>query len=190
MRYMKEIDKKELIKNLFPSLRILEYIIVNEPVTAKELDQHFSKSRSTYYRLLNKFVEFGLVEKIANTPKIKKNAQYIYRSTPKLKLILNIVFHWISDLTLKDNKVELTNPLNFEFLNEILSFFSDIAFPEVKEWIVANWEKYLDPFTFFKDLSDKILQITQIRLENIIFKRIAEKVNDRVKLSEEIYYTI
>ena len=71
-------------------------------------------------------------------------------------------------------------------MNEILSFFSDIAFPEVKEWIVANWEKFLDPFTFFKDLSDKILQITQIRLENIIFKRIAEKVNDQAKLSEEI----
>jgi len=93
------------------------------------------------------------------------------------------VFHWISDLILKDNKVELTNPVNFEFLNECLSLFSDIIFPEVKDWIVSKWDKYLDPFTFFKDLSDRISQIMQVRLENIIFKRILE---NRVKLLEEI----
>jgi len=171
---MDKVDNRVLVKIFFPSLAVLDYIIVNEPVTARELDQQFSKSISTYYRLLKKFVEFGFIEKIVNSSKIKKNAQYIYRSTPKLKLILNIVFHWVSDLTFKDNKVDLADPLNLEFLNECNSFFSDVLFPEVKDWIVVEWYKYSDPFSFFKDLSDRMSQLMNVRLEDIIFKRLAE----------------
>jgi len=53
-----EINKKDLIKDLFPGFRILEFIILNEPITVTELEQYFSKSKSTYYRLLNKFIDF------------------------------------------------------------------------------------------------------------------------------------
>ena len=180
---MKEI---EWIKNFFPNLRLLDYIIKNEPLPLKELTQHFSKSRSTYDRLLREFMNFGLVEKLENSPKIKKNAQFIYRSTPKLQLILNIVFHWIGDLTLRDNNIELTDPLNLEFLNECNSFFSDVLLPAVKEWIVAEWDKYSDPLSFSKDFSGRVLHLMNVRLEDIVFKRIAGKSYKRQEILEEI----
>jgi len=83
-----ESNKKDLIKSLFPGYSIFEFIILNEPITVLELDRYFSRSKSTYYRLLNKLVDLELVKKIVNIPKIKKNAQFLYVSTPQLKLIL------------------------------------------------------------------------------------------------------
>lgn len=184
---MIDVINKEKIRELFPNIRILEFIMENEPVTVKELKECFPRSTSTFYRWFKELVISGLVEKIANNdqPKVKKHAQYIYRSTPKLKLTFDIVFHWIASLTLKDNTVELTDPINLEFLTEIISFFSDIAFPELRNWIKVNWENYSHPLTFFRDFSDKILQITQLRLENIIFKKIAERYNHPTKVREE-----
>jgi len=186
-KVMIDLVYKEKIKELFPRLRILEFIMENEPVTVKELKEYFPKSINTYYRRFKELVSSGLVEKIANNkkPKLKKHAQNIYRSTPKLKLTFDIVFHWIANLTLKDNKVELTDPINLEFENEIISFFSDIAFPELVNWTLVNWENYSHPLTFFRDFSDKLLQITQLRLENIIFKKIAERYNHPTKVREE-----
>lgn len=185
---MIDLVNKEKIKELFPRLRILEFIMANEPVTVKELKEYFPKSINTYYRRFKEFVSSGLVEKIANNkkPKLKKHAQNIYWSTPKLKLTLNIIFHWIANLALNDNNIELTDPINFEFQNEIISFFSDIAFPELKNWTTENWEEYTDPLTFFRDFSDKILDITQLKLEDIIFKKISERYNHQSKISEKI----
>jgi hypothetical protein len=181
-------DTKEKIKNLFPRLRTLEFILDKEPVTVKDLEEYFPRSTSTYYRWFQEWINSGLVEKIKDNkkPKLKKHAQYIYRSTPKLKLTLNIIFHWIANLILKDNKVELSDPINFEFQNEIISFFSDIVFPELKDWIAANWGEYTDSLSFFRDFTDRVLQITQLRLENIIFKKIAERYNHPSKISEGI----
>ena len=185
---MFKTDTKEKIKNLFPKLRILEFIIKNEPVTVKELGEYFPKSTSTFHRWFKEWVNLGLVEKIANNkkPKLKKHAQNIYQSTPRLKLTLNTIFHWIANLTLKDNSIELTDPINLEFQNQIISFFSDIVFPELLNWTIVNWEEYSDPLSFFRDFSDRILQITQLRLENMIFKKIAERYNRPSKISEEI----
>lgn len=130
----------------------MEFILENEPVTVKELKKYFTNHISTYHRWFNELKSSGLVKKIANNkkPKLKKHAQYIYQSTPRLKLVLNSTFHWIANLALKDNKVELTDPLNLEFQNEIISFFSDIVFPEIREWTTDNWEEYSDPLPFLE----------------------------------------
>jgi len=175
-----EFNKKELIKNLFPGFSIFEFIVLNEPITVTELDEYYSKSKSTYYRLLNKLVDSELVNKIPNIPKIKKNAQFLYISTPKLKLILNMVFHWMGDLILKDNEVELANPINFEFLNEACSLLSDIILPEIKEWGLGNWEKFSNPSIFFKEFSERVLQMVKLRLENIIIKRVADNARKKI----------
>lgn len=185
MLNVNEISKKDLIKNLFPGFSIFEYFILNEPITVLELDRYFSKSKSTYYRMLNKLIDFGLIKKIPNIPKIKKHAQFLYVSTPKLKLILNMVFHWMGDLTLRGCEVELANPLNFEFLKETNSLFSDIILPEIKEWVVANWEEFSNPSTFFKEFSERVLQRVELRLENIIIKKVTNQVRRQAQISEE-----
>jgi len=165
-------DIREQIKTLLPELGILVYIGKKGVATVQELGEFTPKSKSTLYRYLDRFVDDGLLEKVVNNPKVIKNAHYVYRGTPKLKLILEIVLHWLSSLTLKDYQVELTDPLTFEFLNEITSFFSDIIFPEIKEWTISKWENHSDPQLFFGDLQVKILHLIQLRLENIIFKKL------------------
>ena len=85
---------------------------------------------------------------------------------------LEIVLHWLSSLTLKDNQVDLTDPLTFKFLNEITSFFSNVIFPEIKERTMSKWENHSDPQLFFGDLRAKILNLVELRLENIIFKKL------------------
>ena len=175
-------DFREQIKALLPELGILVYIENNGVASVQELGEFTPKSKSTLYRYLNRFVDDGLLEKVANNPKVIKNAHYVYRSTPKLKLTLEIVLHWLSSLTLKDNQVELTDPLTFEFMNEITSFFSDVIFPEIKEWTMSKWENHSDPQLFFGDLRAKILNLVELRLENIIFKKL---IKNRENLIEK-----
>lgn len=175
-------DIREQIKILIPELGILVYIGKKGGATVQELGEFTPKSKSTLYRYLDRFVDDGLLEKVDNNPKIIKNAHYVYRSTPKLKLTLEIVLHWLASLTLKDNQVELSDPLTFEFLNEITSFFSDIIFPEIKEWTISKWENHSDPQLFFGDLRVKILNLIELRLENIIFKKLIKK---RANLTEK-----
>ncbi|KKN06707.1 hypothetical protein LCGC14_1074500 [marine sediment metagenome] len=165
-------DYREQIKILLPEFGILVYIGNQGVASVQELGEFTLKSKSTLYRYLDRFVDDGLLERVVNNPKVIKNAHYVYRSTPKLKLTLEIVLHWLSSLTLKDNQVELTDPLTFEFMNEITSFFSDVIFPEVKEWTMSKWENHSDPQLFFGDLRAKILNLVELRLENIIFKKL------------------
>lgn len=175
-------DIREQIKTLLPELGILVYIGKKGVASVQELGEFIPKSISTLYRCLDRFIDDGLLEKVVNNPKVRKNAHYVYRRTPKLKLTLEIVLHWLSSLTLNDNQVELTDPLNFEFLNEITSFFSDIIFPEIKEWTISKWENHSDPQLFFGDLRAKILNLIELRLENIIFKKL---IRDKVNLTEK-----
>ncbi len=172
---MTNTDIREQIKTLLPELGILAYIGKKRAASVQELGSFTPKSKSTLYRYLDRFVDSGLLERVVNNPKVIKNAHYVYRSTPKLKLTLEIVLHWLSSLTLKDNQVELTDPLTLEFLNEITSFFSDVIFPEIKEWIILKWENHSDPQIFFGDLRAKILNLVELRLENIIFKKLIKK---------------
>ncbi len=60
-------------------------------------------------------------------------------------------------------------------MNEITGFFSDIIFPEIKEWTISKWENHSDPLPFFGDLRAKILNLIVLRLENIIFKKLIKK---------------
>ena len=175
-------DFREQIKTLLPELGILVYIGKKGVVSVQELRKFTPKSKSTLYRYLDQFVDGGLLEKVVNNPKVIKNAHYVYRSTPKLKLTLEIVLHWLSSLTLKDNQVELTDPLTFEFMNEITAFFSDVIFPEIKEWTMSKWENRSDPQLFFGDLRAKILNLIELRLENIIFKKL---IKNKLKITEE-----
>ncbi len=175
-------DFREQIKALLPELGILAYIEKKGVASVQKLGKFTMKSKSTLYRYLDQFVDDGLLEKVVNNPKVIKNAHYIYRSTPKLKLTLEIVVHWLSSLTLKDNQVELTDPLTFEFMNEITSFFSDIIFPEIKEWTMSKWENHSDPQLFFRDLRARILNLVELRLENIIFKKL---IKNKGKLAEK-----
>ena len=175
-------DFREQIKTLLPELGILVHIEKKRAASVHELGEFTPKSKSTLYRYLDRFVDDGLLERVVNNPKVIKNAHYVYRSTPKLKLTLEIVLHWLASLTLKDNQVELTDPLNFEFLNEITSFFSDIIFPEIEEWIIKSWKEKANPLIFWGDLRVIILNLIEVRLENIIFKKL---IKNRSNLTEE-----
>lgn len=57
----------------------------------------------------------------------------------------------------------------------ITSFFSDIIFPEIEEWAIIRWKDSSDPLIFFGDLRAKILNLIELRLENIIFKELIKK---------------
>jgi len=46
-----------------------------------------------------------------------------------------------------------------------------MVFPEVREWIVLNWDKFGDPINFNRDLTEKWMYITQMRLENLLPKK-------------------
>ena len=76
----------------------------------------------------------------------------------------------------------MTDPLTFEFMNEITAFFSDIIFPEIKEWTMSKWENHSDPQLFFRDLRARILNLVELRLENIIFKKL---IKNKGKLAEK-----
>ena len=85
----------------------------------------------------------------------------------------------------KKKSKELTDPLSLEFLNDCNSFFSDVLLPELKQWILVHWDEYSDPLSFSKDLSERVLHLMNVRLEDIVFKNIAEKSYKRGGLLEE-----
>ena len=167
---------------LFEDLAILELILLKNLVSASELKKELEKtielSQRTIYRRLDKFVRNGIVVRKSNNGK-KKSAQFIYESTPKLKLILHRLYNWLTRLIFDESKLKNETSFNIELINEISSIFKNNILPEIK-----NLYKDIIPDDDLESILNDILERVILVLDNMKIKKLVNQTKLKVRVSE------
>ncbi len=179
---MNEKELKEEIIELFQDLDLLEIIIRKNIVSARELENELVKtkkiSQRTIYRRLKKYVSKGVVFEKKNNG-IKKNAQFIFVSTPKLKILFQKLLKWLTNLIFDESKLKNNNTSNLGLINEISSIFKNIILPEIKdsyEDIISD--DNLDSFLNF--MSKRV----DLILDNLKIKNLMSQKDLKIKILE------
>ena len=87
--------------------RMLMFLAEEGIATEKELNESFPKSAKTLNRDLPQLIALELVKKKRNIPKLKKYAQCIYISTPKLYDLIQYLSDRISKIT---QRIQIISP--------------------------------------------------------------------------------